>query len=398
MRPSQRFFEPVASREDDGFAARPGGRTIAGMRPVAAALLAAVLLFAAGCAPPAAPGEAALPGPALAGAPGRAASGPEVEAACEGCHHEIAAEWRRSQHRQSFTSPAFQASLAEDNLPFCRGCHAPEAPPEAPPPPRLAAIGVGCTTCHLAGAAILAAPAASARAAPHAVVRDPRFATEAACAGCHQFKFPGESLAGVPDQMQLTISEHAESAYSGVACAGCHMPVSGEGDGRHRSHAFLGSRAPAAQALALRIRAERGATSVHVSVAPGEVGHAFPTGDLFRRLEVRAEAVTPEGGLLARETRYLARHFEQRRAPSGAPVRALLWDDRPGAPGPAAAGVELDMELGPPAAAHAVSLRVAFQRVKKLIDGAPESAAPVESEAVLFDALLPPPGATLPTR
>lgn len=352
---------------------------------LARAALAALALVA-GCGPSEPPGEAALPGPALGSVPGRAERAREVQQACEGCHAEIAEEWRRSYHARSFTNPAFQASVAEENLAFCRGCHAPEAPPAEWPPPELGEIGVGCATCHLAGEAIVGAPAPGAREAPHAVVRDARFATEAACAGCHEFDFPG----GVGEKMQLTITEHEASGYSETACAGCHMPVVGQGGRRHRSHAFAGSRSPAAQALALRVDASRSGGSVRVSLAPGEVGHAFPTGDLFRRLAVRAEAVTAEGGLAAREVRYLARHFERWRAPNGAPRIRLSWDDRPGAPGPAAAGVDVALDLGAAASTRPISVQVVFERIAKVLDGRPESEAPVESEAVLFDVLLPP--------
>jgi hypothetical protein len=198
--------------------------------------------------------------------------------------------------------------------------------------------------------------------------------------------------------MQLTITEHEGSAYAEVACAGCHMPVVGEGASRHRSHAFSSSRSAAAQALALRVDASRSGAQIHVAIAPGEVGHAFPTGDLFRRLAVRAEAVTAEGALVAREVRYLARHFERRHTASGTLVRALLWDDRPGAPGAAAPGTVIELDLGPSAARHPVSIQIVFQRVAKLLEGGPEADAPVESEAVLYEATLPPPTPTMASR
>lgn len=383
----------VCRRPDERLVARVGVRR----RAISTALvLLSVTLAVAACAPSAPPGEAALPGPGLGSVPERASRAREVQEACEGCHVDIAAEWRASFHARSFTNAAFQASLAEENLPFCRRCHAPEAPPETWPPEHLAAIGVGCATCHLAGQAILAAPATSPegppRESPHAVVRDARFATEAACAGCHEFQFPAPATGGTPEKMQLTITEHEVSSYSDTACAGCHMPAAGEGAKRHRSHAFLGSRSPAAQAQALRVEASRSGASVRVALAPGEVGHAFPTGDLFRRLAVRAEAVTAEGALVAREVRYLARHFQRGRAPNGAPWIALAWDDRPGAPGEAAAGASVELDLGPAAAGRLVHVQVVFERVAKVLEGRPESSAPVESEALLFEAALPPGG------
>src|SRR5689334_7744989 len=90
-----------------------------------------------------------LPGPFWSAAPRRAEETVALNASCEGCHADIAAEWRASQHHVSFTEPFFQRALAIEPMPFCRGCHAPEADPRVPPPPSLAELGVGCITCHL---------------------------------------------------------------------------------------------------------------------------------------------------------------------------------------------------------------------------------------------------------
>jgi hypothetical protein len=79
--------------------------------------------------------------------------------ACEGCHVEVAAEWRASLHRASWTEPAFQRAYAREPLAFCRACHAPEAPVAADPSAVLGALGVGCVTCHVDRGAILAARA-----------------------------------------------------------------------------------------------------------------------------------------------------------------------------------------------------------------------------------------------
>ena len=89
--------------------------------------------------------------------------------------------------------------------------------------PSLAALGVGCVTCHapagLADDAVLAVPGDS-HAAPHAVVASAGFAGASACAGCHEFTFPGRAEA-----MQLTLREHAASRFAATACADCHMPA-----------------------------------------------------------------------------------------------------------------------------------------------------------------------------
>src|SRR5580693_2517646 len=94
------------------------------------------LLIALACAAPASSAPAArcdtalrMPGPARGAlrVEGRA----EENARCEGCHEDIAREWRASMHAQADTDPIYRRALAIEPLPFCRGCHAPEADPSA---------------------------------------------------------------------------------------------------------------------------------------------------------------------------------------------------------------------------------------------------------------------------
>jgi len=318
--------------------------------PLLACLLAALLGLRADADadPPLAPG---MPAPS----DGRTRlDAPERNAACERCHLEIAAEWQTSLHHQAYTNTSFAAALQREPIPFCRGCHAPEADPERRAPKQLAHLGVGCVTCHTPNgdtSAVLAAPRQdlSSETAPHAIRRDPQFATADACANCHQFEFPG-SL----DLMQSTLAEHNGSAYSAVACAGCHMPVVGA-DRRHRSHAFPASRDPAFLRQAVRVQASRAATRVLFTLTPGVVGHAFPTGDLFRRLVMVAEVVGADGRPLMTASRYLTRHFTL--------SRREVADDRVGAPDLAGGDQLIPFDLGPPAIGREIRWRVAYERV-----------------------------------
>ncbi len=197
---------------------------------MASARLTSVLLAALAAAATAqgAPLAPAMPGPAtaarLAQMHGDAAT---QSAACEGCHADIAAEHRGSLHRQSQEDPAYQRAFAAEPLPFCQRCHAPEADPDRPVPPQLAALGTGCVTCHVTGdGAILAAPrdrSSPQRDAPHAVVRDARFGAEGACVGCHDFAFPPGVARRRSEPMQATIAEHRASTWASSSCAECHM-------------------------------------------------------------------------------------------------------------------------------------------------------------------------------
>jgi hypothetical protein len=88
------------------------------------------------------------------------------------------------------------------------------------------------------------------------------------------------------------------------------------------------------------------------------VGHAFPTGDLFRRLEVSAEAIGSDEQVVGSARRYLSRHWSDERKLS-TEVHRVTRDDRA-----ADAPLRLELELRGPVAALPVTWRVAYQRVE----------------------------------
>ena len=301
--------------------------------------------------PPAPPIAApTMPGPATLAR----LHAPTQNRGCESCHLEIAAEWRGSLHQRAYLDPEFARALDREPQPFCRGCHAPEADPRAPAPPALDA------PAGLPADAVLAVPKDS-RAAPHPVVESVAFAGAPACAACHEFSFPGR-----PAPMQLTVREHAASRFAATSCADCHMPWTGDGPGRHRSHVFAASRDPALLQRALRVEATRQPGRVTLRLIPAEVGHAVPTGDLFRRLLVEAEATDKTGAPVSHDARTLGRRFERRHESSLRTVQVEVADDRPGAPGSREQGgaVQVLLELGPEADAYPVRWRVVHQRVE----------------------------------
>jgi hypothetical protein len=327
-----------------------------------------------------------MPGPAPT--PRRHGAAAE-NARCEGCHADIADEWRASLHHRAHTDPVYRRALAIEPLAFCRGCHAPEADPAADPPADLGAIGVGCVTCHAAAEGVLSAPGSGAATspAPHPLVRAAAFATAAACASCHEFSFPDPERRTRPERMQSTASEHRGSRFAAVSCAGCHMPaVPGRIGRAHRSHAFGASREPSILRAAVRVTAARlSAGSVEVRLAPAGAGHAFPTGDLFRRLEVLAEAVGAEQQVAASDVRYLARRFGEGKGRDGRPIKVLVSDSRVGPDGDAL----VRLSLGPEARGLPVAWRVAYQRVEHPI-GDDTDAAVVEGEVEIARGILPP--------
>ncbi len=216
---------------------------------------------------------------------------------CEGCHVDEAREWRGSLHHAAHDDPSYAASFAREPKAFCTSCHAPEGAA-----PETASLGVACTTCH-----------ASAHAGP-----------ALACASCHEFSFPDRASTLPADRMQLTGTEHAASALSASTCTDCHMPLA-KG---HRDHRFAASRDVESlrRAVVVSGRVLEGDV-VEIALRPGQIGHAFPTGDLFRRLVVGVELLGADGERVDFGMQTLGRTFELRGT-----RQTQLSDTRPGAP------------------------------------------------------------------
>jgi hypothetical protein len=252
-----------------------------------------------------------------------------ANASCEACHADIWAEWRGSQHAGSWDDPVFLAAYAIEPLAFCRSCHAPEAPLEDTASPARH-LGVGCITCH--------APAGTTAGRAH-VSFEPRGADAEGCAGCHQFEFPEPQEAA----MQSTVEEHAASPERDQTCASCHMPRR-SGERPHLDHRFAVQGDEALLRSAVRAEARRDhARVIEVSVRAHGAGHAVPTGDMFRRLEVHAtagegpDAIGASPVVLSRELVFVMtehgprrKQVDDRRLPaSGEPREARLVFPRP---------------------------------------------------------------------
>ena len=180
--------------------------------------------------------------------------------------------------------------------------------------------------------------------------------------------------------MQTTVREHARSAAADTACADCHMPRI---DGR-RSHAFDMVRDPAWLRAGLDARAaiaESVPFTVRIELAQHRPAHGFPTGDLFRRLQVGVEARDAAGNVTARAARYLARKLVI--AP-GSPERRLVGDDRV-----FDAPRAIDLPIAPPPPGGRLAWWVTLQRVATTFTGEDPEAAVVESEVLIHSGALP---------
>jgi hypothetical protein len=269
------------------------------------------------------PAQASLPGPAPQSRP---VAIERAERRCVGCHREIAAEWQTSYHRRAYTDPAFQRSLAGEPQPFCRSCHAPEAEPSSAPAGWAAESGVACVSCHLepdTSAAVLADPARL-----HQGLRKLAELGTDACAQCHEFQFPNSSARSRPEWMQSTVAEHAQSELARRSCVGCHMQRTGQD--RHRSHRFLGGHDAGVIRRALRVEAAYAPGELRLRLIPQGVGHALPTGDLFRQLRVEVLPEAAGGALRPEQAAVLGRQFVMVRSPlgTGEPIQVERADTR----------------------------------------------------------------------
>jgi hypothetical protein len=224
----------------------------------------------------------------------------ERNAKCESCHPTIAREWRASLHQQSATDPVYARAFAREPLPFCSGCHDPHAD---------SSLGTACVSCH-------DTKTASMRARP--------------CADCHEFPFPDGT-----GKMQLTATEHAASVHASRSCVNCHMPVTNG----HASHRFPASRDPTMLRRAASITSSRSSDGVRITFSVRDVGHALPTGDIFRRLQIEVAVPGEDGSrrrvFLGRKTKLGEAHDDRPfvdgaqhaevRVPIVAPGKPLVW-------------------------------------------------------------------------
>ncbi len=201
---------------------------------------------------------------------------------CARCHAEVAAQWRGSMHAHAWDDPVFRAEYDARPAQSCRDCHAP--PSSAPG----RSTGIDCASCHVAHGEVLATRVTAAGLAAHAMRVDARLSDERSCAGCHQFAFTDDGVHDPAEALQNTVEEHraSEAFARGETCTSCHMA---EGGG----HAFGAIHDPEQLARAVEVdvaaRRHAGTIAVEVKVRGAAIGHAFPTGDVFRSAVLTVE-------------------------------------------------------------------------------------------------------------
>ncbi|WP_224249345.1 hypothetical protein [Hyalangium gracile] len=221
---------------------------------------------------------------------------------CEPCHTEVYEAWSQSRHRRSLDNRVFLDGFAAEPHPRCVYCHAPleeqaraalrwraalirERTLASVPAASLAHEGITCSTCHVRQGVVLTANPRPPEA-DHPLRSEPRLAEPSFCASCHEFLghevVDGKSRL-TDEKMQTTWSEwRAWTARGGKGtCQDCHMPG--------KSHAFRGAYDLAFLRGALSLRLESTGGRLVAVVESQGVGHAFPTGDVFRHLQLWAD-------------------------------------------------------------------------------------------------------------
>ena len=152
------------------------------------------------------------------------------------------------------------------------------------------------------------------------------------------------------------------------------MPEKKAAGGRTwRSHAFAVIADPAMIRSATTAHTEHtNPHTIRMTIEPRRAKHAVPTGNMFRRLEVRTVAVDPaSGAIIARaEPVHLGRTFGDRLqgAHSFAMERIELEDSRVPAPG-AGPGRVVEVRFAVPVRGAAIRWQLAYQRMPTAMAG-----------------------------
>lgn len=208
---------------------------------------------------------------------------------CTGCHQQEFQDWSKSRHSQAFSNQNFQEGYFREPQERCLNCHTPlqEQVTEIKTSPKLglAHEGVNCVACHVRDGQVQSSK--SSGDSYHGYVENNFLKSPQFCASCHEFNVNGSTngqvhLTNTNAQSTYREWQNYQAAGGTRTCQNCHMP-----DGRH---VFQG--AHGRQTTPLKVVAKPRGSSTVLELSTQEIGHNFPSGDVFRRvtLEVRASA------------------------------------------------------------------------------------------------------------
>ncbi len=264
--------------------------------------------------------------------------------ACESCHADEVRAWKGSRHAASATNLAFVVAMESAEQPWwCLNCHTPVGSDE----------GVTCAVCHQRdGLIITATPPPSDAEAAHPMRVEEDLLSPLFCSGCHELRAPdihGNLERG--GRMQSTFTEWLDTDRE-RDCVDCHL------DG----HRFTGR-----ELMEEVVEARLDEGQLVVSLI-GPVGHAVPTGDPFRRLELRACADPLCEQVLGTQTLTRLHRFDG----------TTWWEDGDNRLGPEGSGLPQQRRWRPPRG----TLR--WELNYRLVSPMDEPRLPIEDSVILL--------------
>ncbi|MBL8019469.1 MAG: hypothetical protein JNM27_07385 [Leptospirales bacterium] len=223
---------------------------------------------------------------------------------CAVCHRGEFHDWKESVHGRAFTNELFQDSFRIEPAVWCVNCHAPLREQAMQTLPGQIGIvdrnavqtvsqtalrneGINCVACHVRDGIVYGTnKGAIERGSKHHPMKYSTYLSSSSfCGGCHEFNFPyfpkDKVVEYGPSPMQSTHSEWRMSSLSlaGIGCKDCHSsPL---------NHKVYGPHTPGW--LEKKVTLEAILENDRVAVARVTIRgipHSFPTGDLFRGLDV----------------------------------------------------------------------------------------------------------------
>ena len=211
---------------------------------------------------------------------------------CAECHPTVYAEWKESQHAQSWVNPEVRALSNDFSNTDCIDCHAPREifvtgiGNRVLPRSSRRNEGVDCIACHMLPdgrvAGTIDDPTAPCRPV---ATRD--LARPDLCAGCHN--------------QHETVKQWEGSSFAanGQDCSSCHLPYRGGDPNAGRDHGMWGGHDLELVKSAVELRGETENGTRYAVVENVAAGHSFPTDERSRAADVfwrplRADDGTPE--------------------------------------------------------------------------------------------------------
>ncbi|MDX1958804.1 MAG: multiheme c-type cytochrome [Leptospiraceae bacterium] len=248
---------------------------------------------------------------------------------CKSCHKEEYKGWKESLHSKSFTNPRFKAAFQIEPNAWCLNCHAPYWENLTEKKDNLSIVmeqfyssnsiytknithrnqyqksydyssietslnkeGVNCSVCHMRNQTIFTNELTATKSiknvlfSNHKLKENKSISNSDLCIGCHEFSFPNSVYPIIHysnHKMQSTVSEYYEAKNSNKEnCNSCHFNVSYHGG------SGLLNPSEFSKNFIIYFHYKNEKKELQFEIFIPKIGHEFPTGDLFRELQIKA--------------------------------------------------------------------------------------------------------------